>query len=640
MAVKYQKRFPRIVQEISNTGVSTDGVIRTWGSISNIKLDDSNYAEHYGPWLTSGGFDTTLTNILQLSSFNFQIPTGAEIKGIKLTVKARSERFGDTESEDKSVKIIKYGYYNLGTFIGSQGEEKSTNTGFALSDTYEEREYGGSADTWGYGVGLTRGVITPEDINSESFGAILSFKIYESLSLMGGPNGIDVDVVSCTVYYESQNIPSEEFEQAEEVENSKKQFFAKIFNPQGEFIANLYEDDFDWVPNFSININDGLSAIRVKLVHTYNDMIYPESGSMVIGGESIETYKGLDRLYNGIKLGYTIVFYLTDKEVINKKIYTGYIAGFNIEKSDEKENFYIDILPNYTRLASLLTKDSSENTTVPYLSQDPANIIKDILSNSILNIDYDDDTIKETGVSRTYTFVSQTLSESLNKTIDLCPYGWFYYLGGDDKFYFKNFTNLEHIQKHTLAMTDIIRISFSRSIYNLRNKVYFLGGGDPQMYRTYNKTGSQNSFGLFEEKLADERVTIEATADTLAENFLKKHSMPASDLQIEILDSNYSKKGYDIESFNVGDIIIIKDDNFDNSETRWNYFNWGQAYWKYGLYSFLAVPAYIQSIQYQYDKAIITCSFELPANENRIEDINRDLTNYRFKDAPDSPDEI
>lgn len=172
----------------------------------------------------------------------------------------------------------------------------------------------------------------------------------------------------------------------------------------------------------------------------------------------------------------------------------------------------------------------------------------------------------------------------------------------------------------------------------MRNKVVFLGGGTPQLYKVYNSTGSQDEYGTYEEKKIDERVTDSSSSSVLSNKILAQKAVPTTIVNLTVIDSNFiDKKGYNIESFKVGDKVILNTDQYDDSYNLWGEFTWGKDYWLFDIEATTGVEYVIKKIKYNYDE----CELELDFNPldaiQRIEDIQRDLTNYRFKDAPDTP---
>jgi hypothetical protein len=154
------------------TTVINDSTVGTldWNNPENAKVSDDAHASKTLQL-------NDITHYLLAKKFNFGIPPGAEINGIKVDI----ERHGQSQwsIRDYSIKIVKNGT--------PQGTDKAVTTAWwPTSDTY--RSYGGESDLWG----LTW---TPDDINANGFGVAISAKCFVS------GNAPRVDHIRITIYY-------------------------------------------------------------------------------------------------------------------------------------------------------------------------------------------------------------------------------------------------------------------------------------------------------------------------------------------------------------------------------------------------------------------------------------------------------
>ena len=413
-------------------------------------------------------------------------------------------------------------------------------------------------------------------------------------------------------------------------ENTKKDFLLKLYDPTtGEKLDTFHSKEFADELNFSITINGGLSAMNLRTTLGFKDWTQTTG-----------------RLKNMVE-GQKAKFFVIDKESkrLGDQVYSGIFAGFDIKIEGDSEVVSMKFLPNTLFLAKRVLRDEDDrDTTVSYLSQEPADIIKSIVYRAETDIGYSAETMLDTDLSRTYEFVTSTSLEAIKKVIDLLPTGWFFYIGGDDLIYLRNHesgeptftywadftwgtdywrfdpaTNKTIIHNINL-MNQVKRVVIDTEMSDMVNRVFFLGGGSPQLFKLYEDLDSQSSYGLYEEALIDERVTVTSTAESYSDRILDNLKTPLTRITVEILDSNFTDNGYDIEDLAVGDKIRIDSNLADET--------------------FFGVPFFIKKINYKFRSAIVEMELQPEGVSTRVEDINRDLTNFRLNTAPAIPDNI
>lgn len=442
----------------------------------------------------------------------------------------------------------------------------------------------------------------------------------------------------------SVSVPVTDTSQSTETISSRKSINYRFYDINGNYKGALTEKDFKGFPEFTNEVNGGMSELRLEAAFSLEDWKYPPDGvlaeasfSPVSPGFSLPTVRtkpGKSYLYNSLRLGYKIKVFIQDKEG-ERQIYSGIYSGFEIEYAEGgKRNYIHSFIPNSARLSSLIYRNG-QSTTIDHASVDPSSIFRSILDSVNSGIGYTDESINDTAVSRTYSFVAQTCFDALNVAINLTPNRWIWFVGGDDLLYLRNID--QHGTVHRIPIEKCLSVKYQKSISFLRNRVLFLGGGSPPLYNQYDASGSQNSWGIYEEKIADERVTDNDTAQSISERFLADKQAGSNFFIVEILDSTFSRFGYDIESIQPGDQIIVSTNELDASYNLWGNFIWGVDYWLYNFYAMGGIPGVVQKKTYKFDSAIFECSFNFDQQNQRIEDIERDLTDYRFKDAPDTP---
>ena len=121
---------------------------------------------------------------LQVTGFNFNIPTNARIDGIVVEVE-RSIAETTTYTKDNSIKIIQGG-----AISGNEYADTATDWPINSGDAYAT--YGGSSDLWGLSW-------TAADINSSNFGVAVQAKNTKVNAAF--KNTAQVDHIRITVYY-------------------------------------------------------------------------------------------------------------------------------------------------------------------------------------------------------------------------------------------------------------------------------------------------------------------------------------------------------------------------------------------------------------------------------------------------------
>lgn len=272
---------------IAGTGANDTSVGSVaWGSPEVITADDSSFA------LATAG--NNLTNYLKATNFGFTIPSIATVDGIEVIIGDRaSAEIGGLSGPvtDSAIRIVK------GGVIGSANKSEGASWPIATTETVT---FGSSTDLWGE-------TWTPADINSSSFGVVISAQ-------GGGTNAAPVvDYISITVHYSLPGI----------LENISKAAFAAPFYPidkiiwesplQSRIVSSgnpvITTDD-----NFSVAHPKGRETIVEGIFSIDGDNFYP-FGSLIHGSvdggtgfpqtAKMTAYNDENNVYFRIKNGFT-----------------------------------------------------------------------------------------------------------------------------------------------------------------------------------------------------------------------------------------------------------------------------------------------------------------------------------------------
>ena len=298
-------------------------------------------------------------------------------------------------------------------------------------------------------------------------------------------------------------------------------------------------------------------------------------------------------------------------------------ASFPIGLSSTNPQLYMEIWEN------------TGSTTVQYNSQDPSDILRSILDNYQTQggrLVYDA-SIQDTGTTVSYTFKSSTSFDALKKCLELASAGWFFYIDqAENKVYFKpKSTTPDH--------TFIIGKHFSKLTYEKRtdpivNVIYFTGGdiGGYNLFKVYEDEASIELYGRKLLNYSDNRVTLEATADLIANTILTNKSDPEIRVPLEVLQN------YPIDTINPGDVVTFRNNKGEIGEmSLWDVGNWDEAYWDYNVFNPATYELQIARFGRDGDSVNATLSTTPPDVNKRVEDINRNLEKQQTANNPDQP---
>ena len=284
----------------------------------------------------------------------------------------------------------------------------------------------------------------------------------------------------------------------------------------------------------------------------------------------------------------------------------------------------------------------SNATKAAFNSYDPGNIARQLTLNASqngANITYDNTSIELTSTTVSYTFNVNTILEGIQKSTELAPKGWYWYVDyATNKLNFHEKTDLA---THTFSLEkDILDAKFEKRIEDVINTIYFTGGATAgvNFFKKYQNAESVSKYGIKSLKYTDQRVTTSATADIISNSILETRSEPELRVTLEILDSNNEQGlGYDIESIKVGDTIAVRNITQTVGLSTWDVARWDEAYWDFSIYNLSSLNMQIQRIEYNQDRARIYASTIAVDVNKRIEDINRNLEQTIVASNPTAP---
>jgi hypothetical protein len=170
------------------------------------------------------------------------------------------------------------------------------------------------------------------------------------------------------------------------------------------------------------------------------------------------------------------------------------------------------------------------------------------------------------------------------------------------------------------------------------NRIYFTGGGDPPLFRRYNRAASTQNYGMHAVSKVDQRITLAATMDTIAENLLDANEDAEIRTTITIKDNSLDREnGYDIESIRIGQTLQVRNYQDASSASRWEVMDWDMGHWDFSVANLTETVMQIVALDYTPGLLTVTISSKPPHIAKRIEDINRNLMASLTNDNPSGP---
>ncbi len=194
-------------------------------------------------------------------------------------------------------------------------------------------------------------------------------------------------------------------------------------------------------------------------------------------------------------------------------------------------------------------------TDAAFTSTDPSNMIKNALDDGYGGlVNYTGSSIDLTGLSITYTFRLATVLEIIKKALELAPPGWYWYVDPATQVLTFKDTSATPTHRFTLHK-ELEKLEIESTIEYIKNVVYFSGGptSGVNLLKLYTDTDSLaiNKRGLA--RLADNRVTLAATAQALSESLMEENS------DEEFLSTaTITAEKYDIDTINLGDTVAFQ----------------------------------------------------------------------------------
>ena len=429
-----------------------------------------------------------------------------------------------------------------------------------------------------------------------------------------------------------------------------KTYLYKIYDEDGTFVT-VWKNDVITDPSFTHEINSIGSTMDIELAKT-SDSLGTTTGPLQteavtnITTESLQNILASTQSRNQIGPNSSIqynnrvdvyayygevspllteameVIMTEDNETIlassgapnGLRIFTGFISDINTRYGNT-DTVALQVTSYGWDLNQYPITNVSNETTVKFLSYDPSDIIREAMTKFVADsASYNtytkatDTSVSTTASTVSYTFKANTYADVLDKTLELMPSNWYYYVGlGDNTVYFRERsvqpTHKFYLGKHIKAL------DLKGSIADTNNRVLFTGGGDPALFVERVEAPAPRTRRTLE-LYSDSRVTLTSSAEIIADGIIEDKNKVRYRTTIEILSGVY-----DIESLKVGETVGFR--NFDNFVD--------------------SLTMQIVGINYSPDVAQLQLDSKPPTINKRLSDIYRNMKVQENQAVPDAP---
>ena len=317
-------------------------------------------------------------------------------------------------------------------------------------------------------------------------------------------------------------------------------------------------------------LNDSYTVISSSGIYTVGvgNTLQASGSSIIVPANSAKT-KRTSTLSNRVTCfggqDYYVVAYITSAKggtLGDVKIWGGTSPGgvfkeyYYIEPSVNNVGYSPTLISSYAMALDII--QSGTNTTTTYSSLDPSAMLEQTIDNYVGQggaVSYTGASIDNTGLTVSYTFVVATILEVIKRIKSFSPSDFYYYVNpATNVLYFKQTATTPH--HRFIKGRHFEQFEISGTVENVVNELYFTGGlvGSTNLFKRYVNSDSITAQGRRRLQLrTDNRVTVTATADRIAESVLDQNPGIVYSSPITILTSTY-----DTSSINVGDIVKIE----------------------------------------------------------------------------------
>lgn len=229
-----------------------------------------------------------------------------------------------------------------------------------------------------------------------------------------------------------------------------------------------------------------------------------------------------------------------------------------------------------------------------------------------------------------YTIQNQTIKSVLDTVMLMLGSGWYWRPNPDNTV---TLGRIATTAQHTLLLGQhISSLSYSVDNNQRKNVISFVGATGIKATAVGASAAPPYQGGIGEriKFVQDSRIKDQTTANLLVQSMLTLYDQPLIRTKCRVPDyrgDTKSSLGADIESFKVGDTVIIKNAAGTTYPTVWGQFKWGQSAWGAGAGPFNTI-APIVSITYGYHYVDLEIGTFQPSQDRTLFKIQQQLQDF------------
>lgn len=297
-------------------------------------------------------------------------------------------------------------------------------------------------------------------------------------------------------------------------------------------------------PSFSAEVDSGLSPLTVALA------LPPGSA-----GEDVQ-------LMN------TVETYCVDGPDVTL-VHGGWIEGITDEVTPDGGGVSVTVVPYVSQLSrDVFRPATGTDRAQEWVATDVSTILSSIVAASVARtgvlsrVHASSASIQTSGKTVDVQAGMETYLDAIQRAKKLGPGDWYWYVDAAGLFSYRNFDTGN--PAHTLTVgRDVVRVTRSRGVADVRNTVEFWDGNDASGYvaleRPASVSASQTTYGRRTELMRDSRIDSEAAATSAADLFIRERQEPSDVLTVEVLDDGRTDgRGYPLETLHPGDTCVVR----------------------------------------------------------------------------------
>lgn len=175
---------------------------------------------------------------------------------------------------------------------------------------------------------------------------------------------------------------------------------------------------------------------------------------------------------------------------------------------------------------------------------------------------YSDQSIEDPGITFTYDFNSNTMLDAVQKFVDQCPTGWYWYVdAGTNEL---NIHPPQTLAKHRFTQgVDVQQFQLEKTKATIVNSLYITGGdtgGGSNLFRNYISNPSIGRYRRRTKFYNDINLVSTTASDAIGEKILGQSKDPVTRGSLNVLGT--PEIGADLEALAPGDLFVVlgKDD--------------------------------------------------------------------------------